>query len=188
MKIIIVDNGSKHIKAIEKICQKHGRTEVLSFDNLEQVVDDKNTMLVLSGGHSYPVKYNHELYAKEMALIKNSKMPIIGICLGFELIAECYGASLKLRKRRLHRLVRIHKTHQDPAIAGLESVLTYQAHRWMLESVEPPLQELARSKSEVEIFRHITKPIYAMQFHPEVSIGRNNGRKILDGIIAHLAA
>ena len=123
MKIIIVDNGSKHIKAIEKICRKHGRTEVLSFDNLEQVVDDKNTMLVLSGGHSYPVKYNHELYAKEMALIKNSKMPIIGICLGFELIAECYGASLKLRKRRLHRLVRIHKTHQDPAIAGLESVL-----------------------------------------------------------------
>jgi len=186
MKIVIINNGTKHLRALQKICQRHGSVEVLGLSQLAELETLKKTILVLSGGHSYAVKYNHKLYAKEMELIRHSNLPIIGICLGFELIAECYGGKLKLRKKRLHRLVRITKTQQDPALEAFDTMLTYQAHRWMLDSVSPPLLELARSHSEVEIIKHMTKPIYGMQFHPEVSIGRNNAKKILDSIIDSL--
>lgn len=186
MKIIIVDNGSRHIRALENLCSATGEVEVQSYDDLDKLKDAPNTVLVLSGSHNVSVNWHKKLYKKEIQLIQQSKMPIIGVCFGFELIASSYGATLSLRKRRLHRVVNIKQTRDDPVLKNIGRIIAYQSHKWMVKSVASPLIELARSRSEVEVLKHNSKQIYAMQFHPEVGIGKNNGSLLFQNILNSL--
>jgi GMP synthase-like glutamine amidotransferase len=50
------------------------------------------------------------------------------------------------------------------------------------------LVALATSASNIQIIRHITRPIYGLQFHPEVRYGNNDGRRIFEAIMAEIIA
>lgn len=186
MKIIIVDNGSRHLTALANICKLYGQVSIIPLSQINQIVDSPNTILILSGGHSKSVVGHKKLYANEIKLIKNTKMPIIGVCLGFELIALTYHNSLTPRTQRLHRLVKIIPTLNSTVFDKVGPMIVFQSHKWMVKTTADPLLEIARSKSEVEIFKHKSKPIYGLQFHPEVHIGRNNGDRLFNNIIGIL--
>ena len=51
------------------------------------------------------VLYSDGVYNTELELIKNHRGPIVGICLGMELIAHAYDMHLHRQKRRIHRLL-----------------------------------------------------------------------------------
>jgi anthranilate/para-aminobenzoate synthase component II len=166
MKILVVDNHSKHIPEI-----------VNSFDDSEVHVVDvldlskQNISIydcfVLSGSSQYSVLSHLDLYSSEINLIKTVNKPILGICLGFELICYAFNEKLILNKERINCELDIIKISEDRIFDKINfPISVYEAHRWVvLETTK--LNSLAKSKSNVEIVKHPVKSIYGFQFHPE---------------------
>jgi GMP synthase-like glutamine amidotransferase len=168
----IVDNGTGHIRALENLFQHLGYgTQVVRFDELGILKIPGSTLLILSGSNRRPVLHE-SCYDAEKELVANHHGPIIGICLGMELIAHIYGEHLHLRRRLLHRIVKI--TDNDG-----EKYKVYMSHRFGVQKTDSKFDVLARARGDLAIIKHKTLPIIGFQFHPEVHKPNNDGADLL---------
>jgi GMP synthase (glutamine-hydrolysing) len=128
--------------------------------------------LVVLGG---PMSANDAFLAPELHLIRRSlsrDIPILGICLGSQLIAKALGASVYRNPTLEVGWYDVHLTESartDPVVAGLESPTTF--FHWHGETFDlPPGAEwLAwsdRCRHQVYRYRH---NVYGIQFHPEIT-------------------
>jgi GMP synthase-like glutamine amidotransferase len=100
MQFLIVDNGSSHLQELVQLCGPE-RTTVLPVSQLNTAPRPPDAVYILSGRHQHhepgqrhPVVGNDDFYRPELELIASGHYPIIGVCLGFELIAHQAGAEL----------------------------------------------------------------------------------------------
>ncbi len=105
------------------------------------------------------------------------KKPIVGICLGHQLLALALGgktAKLKFGHRGCN--------HPVKDLEENRVYITSQNHGYYVN--ELPLDMLATHVSlndeTIEGMRHKTLPIYSVQFHPEASPGPKDANKIFD--------
>ena len=106
MKILIIDNGTSYLSQLENLLSGH-TLKVAKCSEIETVNSEDFDAVVLSGGHDFPVIGNGERLRREIDLVKNSMKPIFGICFGFEVIAQTFGAQLKLMKSKEHGILDI---------------------------------------------------------------------------------
>lgn len=128
--------------------------------------------VILSGGHDYSVTNHADFYKKELGLISNfeeGSTTLIGICLGFELIAYAFGSVLELLPKRDVGEVDIQIIKNDPVFRDIQTMRVFESHRWTIEKLGDGLEVLAESKDAIEAIRHKELPIYGFQFHPEAS-------------------
>jgi GMP synthase-like glutamine amidotransferase len=182
MNILLVDNGSKHLDELVTALLPH-ITTTASYSDLAHEDTEHVDCIILTGGKKSVLGHSW-LYRKEIKLIKNSNKPVIGICLGFELIALAYGSRLHRRHKKVHGLRGI-TLRSD--LFGKSEAKVYEAHRWYVKHVPNELEVLATSSKGVEIIRHKMKPIYGLQFHPEVHTASNDGASILATILGLLS-
>ena len=176
MKILLVDNGSSYIGQLAALCRKFGKVRISFMGQLENSSAD---LLVLSGGHQYAVVPHPAEFTSELALIRNFDGPIIGICLGFELLAYADGGELVRLDRTVHGVRQIHVVKPDPIFANHQQFQVSEAHRWAVKSVRQ-FEVLATSPTGVEVVRHPARPIYGFQFHPEQVAGGADGRRLFE--------
>ena len=174
MKTLIIDNGSSYINKLKRLLQ----AKVVKWNQLYKVNFNGYGLIVLSGGHKLPVMWHGPEFANEIRIIKKIRKPIIGICLGSELIAHAYGAKLFKLNRREHRTIKI--------IQNKQIFRVFESHRWAIKQLPKNFIALARSKDGIEIFRHKSRPIFGIQFHPEVLLTKTDGRKLLTNILSGL--
>ncbi len=120
------------------------------------------------------------------AVIKNyvSKLPMLGVCLGFQAISEHFGAALTQMEQVYHgissRLVEV--DFEDALYQNIPTKINVgRYHSWgvKLDSLPKILRSTALSKDKyVMSFSHKTFPVYGIQYHPE-SILSNHGMQIL---------
>mgnify|MGYP000858749118 CR=1 FL=1 len=170
MKVIIIDNGSSYIRDLKRIFASD-ETVIIAPDDIDLEKITPGTLVVLSGGHALPVLWHDKYYVKELELIRNYPGPILGVCLGFELIAHAYGNHLSLLPRRVHAKRAIELTKEGDRYFSQNRIIAPESHRFALHSTSHPLISLGISKSGIEIIRHVTKPIFAVQFHLEKIAG-----------------
>ena len=108
------------------------------------------------------------------------KVPLFGICLGHQSIAQALGGRIVRAKRLMHgKTSRIHHDGRG-VFAGLEQ--DFPAMRYHSLAVEreslPDCFEISAETEDGEIMglRHKTLPIESVQYHPE-SIGTPEGMK-----------
>jgi GMP synthase-like glutamine amidotransferase len=105
-KVLIVNNGSYYTNKIIEICQRHNfivdeiTWDLFKYHNLPYDI------LILSGGHQLAVNDHESEFSEEIKLINKSNKPIIGICLGFELIAKAFGSNLSFMPRNEKSIAR----------------------------------------------------------------------------------
>lgn len=166
--MLIIDNGSRHIRALTTLLQAYDPV-VVSYGDLESASIAKDEVIILSGGHKVPIVLWHDRwYRRELDIIARHPGLIIGICLGAELIAHHYGSSLRRLPGLLRGNTQLTPTRHDTHGFFAGHQYMYESHRWAITSVKPPLVALATSRTGVEAFCHTTKPRYGLQFHPEV--------------------
>jgi anthranilate/para-aminobenzoate synthase component II len=94
MKTLIINNHSNYIKELVSLF-----SDVVIIDKQTLTKDFNITnydLIVLSGGSNVPTVLRHpEEYIYEISIIKESKIPVLGICLGAEIICEAYGGKLQ---------------------------------------------------------------------------------------------
>jgi len=182
MNILIIDNGTKHIKELKSVFFEYN-FKVIKRNNLNNFKYNDFDLIVLSGSSKLSV-VNHPIeYENEINLIKTSKIPIIGICLGFELICYTFNEKLSLLKKKRKGLLKVHKVLNTKILSHINShFFVYDSHRWGIKNTDN-LLALAKSKDGIEIVKHPTKKIYGLQFHPEVFKSKSKGYLILKNII-----
>jgi GMP synthase-like glutamine amidotransferase len=127
--------------------------------------------IILSGGRGSPYEPLN-LTANFVALM-NFDVPVLGFCLGHEIIAIAHRGRIKklLEYHNKKERVKIIKP-DDPIFNGLnkEEVLISKRHQFHVSDLPPNFVCLAESETiSYEIIRHKEKAIYGFQGHPEVS-------------------
>lgn len=188
MKVLLIDNGTLYKKKVQLLLEELEVVRVSHEDiNLDLVNQDFDLIVLTGAYNSNSVKYyGDKIWAKEQQLIRKSKVPVIGICLGAQLIAHSYGATLSFVPggKRLKGLKRIWNVTQTPfnffRYYGGE---VWSSQKWRITHLPKVLECWCASNEGVEVFKHAKRPIYGLQFHPERRANDNDGARIFYTIV-----
>lgn len=150
----------------------------------QQALDLKPRGIVISPGPCDPDKAGIclELLAKAP-----ENLPIFGVCLGHQSIAQHFGATIVRAPKPMHGKTDTITHTQNGIFAGITSPL--RATRYHSLSVDPQtvpdcLHITATSPDGViQGLSHKTRPIHGVQFHPE-SIASEHGHAVLGNFIS----
>ena len=97
--------------------------------------------------------------------IKNTRLPVLGICAGMQVVALAYGAKLAGSHEIGMEEIRIIK--DDEVLGEQKTIQAYKLHGMRMVPAEN-FTILSESDKGAEAFRHISKPVWGVLFHPEV--------------------
>lgn len=190
MKVLVIDNGTHYKKRLLTLFNKKDEIKIVPYTEISPSLADENfDLLVLTGAYkSYDVK-NHAdtIYSAEKELIRKAEVPIIGICLGAQLIANIYGATLttvpgRQRIKGIKRIWNIKKTPFD--FFEYHGGKVWASQKWRIRELPDELEAWCASNEGIEVFKHRTKPIYGLQFHPEHHTAADDGRQVFRKILS----
>lgn len=145
--------------------------------------------IVISPGPGRPESAGVSMGAiKEFA----GKIPVFGICLGHQSIAQAFGGKVVPAKRLMHGKVSEVSCDGEGLLKGLGNG-TFKAMRYHSLAVEEAslpscLKVTARSEDgEIMGIRHVEFPLEGIQFHPE-SIMTTVGKRIIRNFIKQTAS
>lgn len=145
--------------------------------------------IVISPGPGRPESAGVSMDAiKEFA----GKIPVFGICLGHQSIAQAFGGKVVPAKRLMHGKVSEVSCDGEGLLKGLGNG-TFKAMRYHSLAVEEAslpscLKVTARSEDgEIMGIRHVEFPLEGIQFHPE-SIMTTVGKRIIRNFIKQTAS
>ncbi|MEA3296017.1 MAG: gamma-glutamyl-gamma-aminobutyrate hydrolase family protein, partial [Patescibacteria group bacterium] len=186
MDILLIDNKTKHFEEIKTLAKSNGASvKIIKCKNIDLINPEDFDFIILSGGSRYSVMGNQKKYVKEIEMIKNTKTPIFGICLGFQLIIKAFEGTLETFNlgNRTQGIIEIKKKKQDDIFKNIQNFKVYESHRWRLKKMPKNFINLAESRDGVEIIKHKKKIIYGVQFHPEVFLNKTCGKQIFDNFM-----
>ena len=172
--ILVVDNESLHTKEIGLLFPGQN----ITFCQYNKIPDTKNyDLIVLSWWSHYSVMHQPSPYKKEISLIRNSKVPILGICLWCQLIAHAFGSTVKKMSEKLVKEIEIRNN------LDAKDYKVFEAHKYAIKTLWSEIEGISKSKYGYEIIRHKTRPLRWFQFHPEADMEHTEWKKILKEIL-----
>lgn len=186
MNILIIDNNSAHTDSLVNFVNSEGYAhQVLHWDDPDLLQKYKDfDVTILSGGAGLAVADHREDLAQEIQIVQTTSKPLIGICLGFEIISDAYGAVMEKREEKTRGLVNVDVIESNPIFLGKKNFQAFVSHKWHVKSIPDPFIVLAKTGETIEAIKHKTKPIYGFQFHPEVVMEGNQGTEVLRALLA----
>jgi len=173
-KIILVDCGTKN-NIIRAFLKRNFTVIRVPWDY--NFLNEKVDGIIISNGPGDPKKCRQTIENVKKALSKNT--PILGICLGSQILALAAGANT-------YKLKYGHRSHNQPCIeAGTKRCyITSQNHGYAVDA--DTLSEDWRewffnnNDNTNEGIIHISKPFFGTQFHPEASPGPDDTEFLFD--------
>jgi anthranilate synthase/aminodeoxychorismate synthase-like glutamine amidotransferase len=126
--------------------------------------------------------------SKDVVLRFGAKIPILGVCLGHQCIAEAYGGKIVRASTLVHGKSSTIRHNGSALFTDLPA--PFEAGRYHSLAVErssfPACLEIIAESEDGEIMalRHREFPVYGVQFHPE-SVLTCDGKKILGRFLLH---
>ncbi len=182
MRVALVDNGTTGLQNLLEMLSGHD-VELFPFEDADQILSLPFDCIVLSGGSRFSVMSNLDILAGELRLIRESSIPLLGICFGCELIAVAFGGTLRETPNKRQGVFDIRWTIETSFFPSHKSFRAFEAHRWVLDSVPSPLLTLAMSESGPEVIRHDSRPIVGFQFHPEKKPSETDGVQLFEAFL-----
>ena len=185
-KIIIIDFGSQFTQLIARKIRELGiYCEIISHNKINKKNKlEKNVKgLVLSGG---PLNVYQ---SKKVKLNKNillSKIPVLGICFGHQIISKEMGGKVKQSKAREFGLATVEKVNNS--ILTKNFFVNNKNNVWMSHADEVTklpknFKVIAKTNnSKLCIIESTKDKLYGIQFHPEVT-HTNKGKIILKNFV-----
>ncbi len=177
MKILLVNNNTQHLDHLKKSLIGHQLEIQDYYPGLNFHLGRKDAV-ILSGGGGEGLEIHDEFergklwYQDQIKLVRETCLPLLGICMGFEVICKAYNQQVVAMPKTLTQFVDLQAGKAGQQLLGKTKLRQYEAHEWNVPEIfGNDLEELARSPRDVQIIRHRKKKILGTQFHPEVSGG-----------------
>ncbi len=190
-KVLFIDNfDSFTYNLVDDFCKRNCLAKVyradITLEELRALSDEFGPdLLLISPGPGTPDTAGVTLSAIDYF---KDKLPIFGVCLGFQSIVQYFGGKIGHAPEPIHGKPSRVTHNQKGLFAGVENPL--QAGRYhSLCAVELPdcLEQTARFEQIVMGVRHKELPIFGVQFHPE-SILTPAGGKIIENALSMATA
>lgn len=152
----------------------------ISIDEIQELAPDH---LCISPGPGSP---NEAGISNEVIKIFSEKIPILGVCLGHQCIAQAFGGKITRAERLIHGKTSPIYHNEKELFKNLPN--PFEATRYHSLLVEsntfPACLEITAKTVEGEIMglRHRELPLYGVQFHPE-SILTKCGKQLLNNFL-----
>jgi len=192
MHILLFDNHDSFTWNLSHDLERAGadvmvaRAEELPVDEKEQrAFLSQFVAVVLSPGAGMPAEAPMLMALLDFC-VKN-KMPVLGVCLGFQAIVEYFGGELENMREVLHgRVGRMILSEQYDKKNGLFENVQFPCevahyHSWVAKEEVLPQVLMVEARTEqgmILALRHKSLPISGFQFHPE-SVLTPDGRVML---------
>lgn len=185
--LLIIDNyDSFTYNLYQYFCELGATVKVVRNDEvtLEQIEALAPSHLVISPGPCTPNEAGISLAAIEHFA---GRLPILGVCLGHQAIAQVFGGEVVRARQVMHGKTSPVRHTGCSVFAGLNNPLTVTRYHSLVvkNGTLPDCFELTAwtelpdgTPDEIMGYQHKTLPIDAVQFHPE-SIKTEQGHELL---------
>jgi len=157
------------------------RNDAVSVADLSRLSPDG---LVISPGPGGPESAGISLDAVRAFL---DRIPILGVCLGHQCIGQACGGKVVHARTLMHGKTSQIRHNGKGIFSMIENPMTatrYHSLAMDRESLPPDLEVCADSEDgEVMGIRHVARPVFGVQFHPE-SILTQYGMRILENFLS----
>lgn len=188
--ILLIDHYDSFTYNIYQAAAQMGKeVEVVRYGalTLDEIIGKEPEAIILSPGPGHP-----EALPESIRLIRQvyQSIPILGICLGHQLIGAAFGGEISQAPRIRHGKVSPVRHTQQGIFAGLPSPLPVMRYHSLAiqEETMPACFEIhaaATDDGTVMAIKHRDFPVYGLQFHPE-SIGTPDGDKLLERFFSEI--
>ncbi len=186
--VLVVGFGGQYAHLIaRRIRELNVYSELVPVQHLSKslVSEMKLCAIVLSGG---PASVYEPGAPDVPSWLLELDVPVLGICYGHQLLARRFGGRVERGRGEYGRTL-VEIVADDSLFEGWDRV----EEVWMSHSdyvAEPPPNSLvlavSRETGYIAAFRLRGKPVYGVQFHPEVSHTRK-GRLLLENFVTRIA-
>ncbi len=157
------------------------RNDEITIKDIEELNPE---FLMISPGPCSPNEAGISLEAIEYFA---GKIPIFGVCLGHQSIAQVFGGDVVRAERLMHGKTSQMHHNNETIFEGLDNPFTATRYHSLIVKKEtlPDCLEVTAWTQEGEIMalKHKTLPVEGVQFHPE-SIMTSYGKQMLQNFIS----
>ncbi|MGR3322285.1 MAG: anthranilate synthase [Pseudooceanicola sp.] len=191
-KILLVDHEDSFVHTLANYFRQTG-AEVLTTRT--PVADDvfdsfAPDLVVLSPGPGNPSDFDCRA---TIGKALDRGLPVFGVCLGLQAIADYFGAELDQLDEPMHgKPSRVTVHHAGTVFSGLPEAVTigrYHSLHARPSTLPEELRVTATTADGVVMgLEHATLPIAAVQFHPEsiMSLGQDAGIRMIENVVVNL--
>jgi len=187
--VLMIDNYDSFTYNIVQYCRELGadlkiiRNDELGVDEIDALHPEK---IILSPGPSTPDDAGVTL--KVIETFAKQEIPMLGICLGHQSIAQVFGGEVIRAKNMMHgKTSQVHIDRDTPIYKGIPKEFRATRYHSLTvndQNLPTSLDVTSRSMDDGEIMSIQVQdlPIYGVQFHPE-SIMSEYGHEMLDNFL-----
>ena len=189
-RILIIDFGSQFTQLIaRRVREARVYSEIHPpTRTVEWIREWKPTGIILSGGPN-------SVYGDNVPLADRAVLdiaPVLGICYGMQLIAHIEGGTVIRTDRREYGRAEMKVLEPAGLFAGFdagENVTAWMSHGDHIEDPPAGYRVTAESRGNpISAFQHRDRPIFGVQFHPEVAHTPRGGEIISNFLFAECRA
>jgi GMP synthase (glutamine-hydrolysing) len=169
-KILILDFGSQYTQLIARaIRELNVYCEIVPYN--KSITFDNSLKGIILSGSPFSVNEPNAPALDIEGLIK--QVPVLGICYGAQLTAKCFGGTVAKSDKREYGRAQLLIESNDTFLQGLDKTTqVWMSHSDSIKALPDSFELLATTESiPVAAFKKReadTKPLYGVQFHPEV--------------------
>ena len=192
VSILLVDHEDSFVHTLANYFRQTGATVATVRTPVpEEIFESLDPdLVVLSPGPGSPTDFDCKATIEKA---RRRGLPIFGVCLGLQALAEAYGGELRQLHIPMHgKPSRIRVNKPGIVFSGLPKEVTVgRYHSIFADPVRLPNDFLVTAETEdgvIMAFEHKREPVAAVQFHPEsiMTLGQNAGMRMIENVVAHL--
>ena len=184
-KILIIDFGSQYTQLIaRRVRELNVYCEIHPFNKSNEVALDSFIGVILSGS---PCSVLDE-EAPDVALEVFGNLPLLGVCYGAQLLAKKMGGKVA---KSAHREYGRANLNQVKDVTDLLSQVNVGSTVWMshgdtIVKLPEVFEQIASTENiPVAAFKWKDRPVYGIQFHPEVTHSEQ-GKQLIENFIVKI--
>lgn len=184
--ILVIDNYDSFVHTLARYLAELGaetrvvRNDAIDLSGVDALAPDA---ILLSPGPGRPE--NAGICLDLVVQSARRRMPLLGVCLGHQAIGAAFGGEVARAREPLHGRASLIRHDGDPLFEGIGSPFPAARYHSLIVRLREgePLVPLAYSeRGELMALKHLSAPLYGVQFHPE-SVISEHGHRLLQNFL-----
>lgn len=183
--VVVVRNDDPRLQSALSQAPQWSAAQAFGNSFADEFGGELPQALVISPGPKGPDQAG---YCLELVRVCTGGLPILGVCLGHQVICQSLGATIIRAPRPVHGRAVRSRFLPSPLFDGLESPVAFARYHSLVadeRSLPPELQPIAWSEGDEQLMAvaHRQHATFGVQFHPE-SILSSAGHRLLRNFLA----